>query len=319
MESETRHLRLMVALAETGSLTRATERLHLTPSALSHQLRDLETRLGAKLFHRVGKRLVTTPAGERLVDSARRALALVSEAERGIKDEETAGRGVVRLCTECYTAYHWLPSVIKDYRARHPRVEVQIDPASTRAPVESLLSGRLDVAIMSTPVTDPRLSARPFLDDELLVVMAPGHPLASKRWIAPSDLSSETLLLYTSVADSSVFQRVFVPARVTPAVHVVPLTEAIIELVKAGLGVAVLARWAVTPAIASGALVGVPLTKHGLRRRWSAVTLRGAADRGFLADFIDMLAKHAGGVTDRLATGPAGPRGRRASRARRRQ
>src|SRR5690242_2243376 len=140
MDLEVRHLRLVAAVADVGSLTRAGDRLHLTQSALSHQLRDIESRLGAALFLRVGKRLVLTPAGERLLSSAKDVLARLEETEQAIRQMGRDKAGVLRITTECYTCYHWLPPLLGQYRRRYPRVEVRIDVDATRRPVESLLA-----------------------------------------------------------------------------------------------------------------------------------------------------------------------------------
>src|SRR5678816_1112680 len=126
MDLEVRHLQLVAAVAEMGSLTRAGDRLHLTQSALSHQLRGIESRLGAPLFLRVGKRLVLTPAGERLLASARDVLERLQQTERDIREMGRDGAGLLRLTTECYTCYHWLPALLTRYRRRFPRVEVRI-------------------------------------------------------------------------------------------------------------------------------------------------------------------------------------------------
>src|SRR5215831_7301395 len=169
MDLEVRHLQLVSAVAELGSLTRAGDRLHLTQSALSHQLRDIESRLGAALFLRVGKRLVLTPAGERLLVSARDVLGRLERTETEIRQMGQERAGLLRLTTECYTCYHWLPGLLARYRRRFPRVEVRIDVESTRRPFEMLLAGRIDVAIVYSRVRDRRLATTPLFDDELVV------------------------------------------------------------------------------------------------------------------------------------------------------
>src|SRR5579863_458291 len=103
MELEIRHLQLIAAVADVGSLTRAGDRLHLTQSALSHQLRDIESRLGAALFLRVGKRLVLTPAGERLLESAKDVLERLQQTEQDIRRMTHERAGLLRITTECYT------------------------------------------------------------------------------------------------------------------------------------------------------------------------------------------------------------------------
>src|SRR6058998_928860 len=145
MEIEIRHLRLVSAVADLGSLTKAGDRLHLTQSALSHQLRDIEGRLGAALFLRVGKRLVLTPAGERLLASARDVLERLQRTELEIRELGKERGGVLRITTECYTCYHWLPPILTHHKRRFPRVEVRIDVDATMRPVDMLLAGKIDL------------------------------------------------------------------------------------------------------------------------------------------------------------------------------
>ena len=294
MDLEVRHLRLVSAVAELGSLTRAGDRLHLTQSALSHQLRDIESRLGAALFLRVGKRLVLTPAGERLLATARDVLDRLDRTEQDIHQMGKARAGMLRLTTECYTCYHWLPPLLVRYRKRFPQVEVRIDVGATGRPLEMLLAGKLDLAIMSTPVRDRRLVSRPVFDDELVVVAARDHRFAKQTHVRLSDLRDETLYVYPPKEESRVLQEVLVPSGHVPArVEEVMLTESIAELVKAGLGVSILARWAVQPLVDAGSIVIRPLTARGLRRQWRAVMLKDLAGADYIGEFIELLGKHA--------------------------
>ena len=292
MELEVRHLKLVREVSAAGSLTRAGAALHLTQSALSHQLRDIESRLGTALFLRVGKRMVLTPAGERLLRSADDVLAAIERTEEAIRNLSGDKRGVLRLTTECYTCYHWLPGLMKRYRQSHPQVDIRIDVAATSDPITSLVEGRLDIAIISDPVRDRRVVAKPLFEDELVVVLEPHHPLAAKPFLQPQDFAQETLLTYSPKEESTIYQRVLLPAGVMPVVQQVQITEAMVELVKAGLGVAVLARWAVDPYVKSGALRAVRLTRLGYRRTWSAATLKDMARVPYVKAFIDLIAAH---------------------------
>jgi len=292
MDLEVRHLKLVREVHAAGTLTRAGAALHLTQSALSHQLRDIESRLGTALFLRVGKRMVLTPAGERLLKSADEVLCTIERTEEAIRHLAGAKRGVLRLTTECYTCYHWLPALIKRYRGAHPQVDIRIDINATAEPVAHLLDGRLDVAIVSDPVRDRRIVCRPLFDDEVVVIVDPRHPLAARPFVRPEDFASETLLTYSPKEDSTVYQRLLLPAGVTPIVQQVQITEAMIELVKAGLGIAVLARWAVDPYVKAGAIRALPLTRLGYRRTWSAATLKDMARVPYVKAFIDLVAAH---------------------------
>jgi LysR family transcriptional regulator for metE and metH len=294
MDLEVRHLQLVAAVADMGSLTRAGDRLHLTQSALSHQLRGIESRLGAALFLRVGKRLVLTPAGERLLVSAKDVLERLAQAEEDIRRMGKEHAGVLRLTTECYTCYHWLPPLLMRYRRKFPRVEVRIDVEATRRPIEMLLAGKIDLAIVSSPVTDRRLVSRKVFEDELVLIAARHHRFAQQPHVRLSELRDETLFIYPPREESRVLQEVLLPAGISPArIEEVQLTEAITELVKAGLGVAVLARWAVQPLVDTGAIVARPLTARGLRRQWRAAMPKDLARADYVMEFIDLLEKHA--------------------------
>jgi LysR family transcriptional regulator, regulator for metE and metH len=293
MDLELRHLRLVDAIAERGGVTKAGERLYLTQSALSHQLRDIEARLGTPLFHRVGKRMVLTVAGRKLLDVGRRVLAEVEEAEREIKGLASSGGGVLRIAIECYTCYHWLPSLLEPFRAAHPGVEVRIAADETTRPTSALLEGRLDLAIVTRTTPDRRLSFRPLFADEFVVVMRPDHPLAARDWVRPADFADQHLLIYSAPEENTAIQRVLAPAGVQPRrVTQAQLTEAILELVKTGHGISVMARWAVARDAAAGTVATRPLTRRGLHRRWFAARLRGPQAPSHLVAFEELLAQN---------------------------
>lgn len=291
---ETRHLKLIAAVSLEKSVTRAGGRLHLTQSALSHQLRDLEERLGTPLFHRINKRMLLTQAGERLLRSAHGVLAELKSAEDDIAQIAAGGHGSLRISTECYTCYHWLPEMMKEFSRRFPKVEVKILLEATHRPIEALLDGRLDVAIVSDLVPDKRLIYRPLFGDEVVVVMAPSHPLAAREFITPRDFADQTLFSYTSTTESTLHNKVLVPAGVKALRFCeVQLTEAMVEMVKAGLGISTLARWAVSEQIKTGSLVARPLTRRGFHRQWYAGILKTEATPAYVTEFIDLLSKRA--------------------------
>lgn len=292
---EVRHLSLVNEIASTGSVTRAAERLHLTQSALSHQLRDIESRLGIQLFLRLGKRMVLTPPGERVLGAAKRVLDEIGRAEEDLKLMSQNGKGLLRLCTQCNTGYHWLPPLLQSFHRKYPGVDVQIMVNATERPIEALLEGQIDLAVVTSDVTDKRLQSVPLFDDELVAVMAPTHPFAKRSSIEPDDFAEEHLIIYTAARhDSYTFTRILGPAGVEPArVSQVPLTEAILELVKAGLGVSVMARWAIEPALEAGAVKAVKIGKRGVYRSWTAVTRRDRVEPKWQREFVTLLSRQA--------------------------
>ncbi len=288
---EVRHLLLVQTVANEGNLTRAGQTLNLTQSALSHQLLDIERRLGTPLFHRVGKRMVLTPAGERILVSASRVLDDLRRTEEEVRLLASEKRGMLRLTTECYTCYHWLPALMTKFVAKHPGVDVRIDADATKRAVDALIEGSIDLAIISSEPDDRRLALHALFEDEMVCIMAPDHRLADREYIGPKDLAGETLLTYAELEDSTAWQRLLRPAGLQPAGWMrVQLTEAMVELVRGGIGVAVVARWSVWPQIDARAIAALPLTRRGLTRKWMAATLAGANLPSYLESFIEMLA-----------------------------
>jgi LysR family transcriptional regulator for metE and metH len=292
---ELRHLRMVTALEVSGTLTRAAEALYVTPSALSHQLRDVEERLGTALYLRVGKRLVLTPAGERVLAMAHRVLEEVSATEALVRQLSTEQDAVIRVCAQCNTGYHWLPAVVQTFRRTHPRVHVALSVEHTARPLDALLDGRLDLAIVTEPVAHAACIVRPLFEDEHAAVVAPDHPFASRAFVRPEDFAGERLLLYSSSPEESfTVQKILKPARVEPlSVSFVMLTEALLEMVKARLGVSVMQTWAIAPALRAGEVRAVPITPGGIHRRWFAVTLKAAGRRPHVEAFVDSLSTRA--------------------------
>jgi LysR family transcriptional regulator for metE and metH len=289
---EVRHLKLLAAVAEEGSVTEAGRLLHLTQSALSHQLRDAEEKLGAALFLRLGKKMVLTSAGEKLLESARKVLDELRGAESHIEGLNGGSQGVVRVSTECYTCYHWLPPVLKKFQAKFPRVDVDIVLEATARPIEALLAGKLDVAVITCPPRNKSIRLTPTCEDELMIVMAAKHRLASYSHVEPGDLAGETVLCYPPKEESTLWRKVLQPARVEPErVVTIPLTESMVDMASAGLGVAFLARWAIGSYLQAGRVVARPLRKGGFRRQWYAATLRNGSTAPYLTEFVTLLAR----------------------------
>jgi len=295
MTIDVRHLQMVAAIAASGSVTQAAAAVHLTQSAVSHQLRGLEDRLGTALFLRLGKRMVPTAAGQRILTTAHRVLEEMAAVEADVRGLGTSRAGIVRVCAQCNTGYHWLPPLIQVFQRTYPDVEVAIALEHTARPVQALLDGHLDVAIVTESVRHPRLRIRALFRDEHAAVVRPDHPLAARPFVRPQDFGDERLFLYSSAPDDSfTIQKILRPAGVTPKrVSFVMLTEAILEMVRAGLGISVMQTWAIEPALRDGIVVAVPITRAGIHRQWSAVTVRDAARRPFVDAFIELLATRA--------------------------
>ncbi len=293
---EIRHLKLVKSVAEEGSLTHAGKKLFLSQSALSHQLKELETILGTALFQRVNKKMLLTQAGVRVLKTATSVLLEIDKAKNDINRFVNGDGGSLRISTECYTCYHWLPPLLKSYHKDFPNVDVRIEAEGTRQPKQFLLDGKLDVAITSCLTEKEDNTNLQFFElftDEMVLVVEKEHRFARMREVPPEELKHEHLICYTAPDELlDIFQRVLTPNNIKPKkVSKIQLTEAIVQMVKAGLGISVMARWAVKPQLKSQKLVAVPLANHALKRTWYAVTLK-QNQPNYINCFIKHLLKH---------------------------
>lgn len=287
---EMRDLRMVVAITEFGGITRAAPHINATQSGLSHQLKELESRLGLTLFERVGRRMVPTAVGERLALSGREILGAIRRAEDDITGSNTAPRHRIRLATECYTCYHWLPSLIQRYSLQSSGIDVEIVAEATFEGVSAVLGGTAHVCISFETIHDRRLRAERLFKDEVVVCVAPDHPFASRERIQPEDLLDQRIYIYSPLELSSIYRNVLRPAGVPPAqISRIALTEATVELVKAGLGIAFLARWAVEPHIRARTIRAIRYGPGGLHRTWSAVTRAEDSTPPHVREFVSFL------------------------------
>jgi LysR family transcriptional regulator for metE and metH len=290
---DSRHLRLVAEVARTESVTRAADRLNVTQSAVSHQLREIEDRLGTPIFIRSGRRMLPTPAGRLLVDAAAGVLDAIREAEARVSQLARNTGAELRVASHCYTGYHWLPSLISGLRSRYPDCSVRIAPEFTLNPIAALLDGKLDLAIVNEPSDDKRLRMRQLFEDEYVAVVHPRHPWASRAFVTPEDLAAEPLYLYSrAIENNFVVKRVIRPAglELQHVTHL-QLTEGILEMIKAGLGSSVLPKWSIARVITSGSVKAIRITKSGVFRKWYAATLSGVQATPFIDDFIRLLIK----------------------------
>ena len=288
---ESHHLRLIAQVARTESVTRAADLLNVTQSAVSHQLRELEDKLGTPLFVRSGRRMLLTPAGRLLVEAADNVLQTIARVESQVDQIARHAAGELRVCTHCYTGYSWLPAIVAGLRQRYPAFGLQIVPEYTVDPITALLDAKLDLAIMNDESDDRRLRYRELFDDEHVAVVPASHRWAARPFVTPEEIAAEPLYLFSrSIENSFVVKHVLRPAGLEPAhITYLQLPEGIIEMVKAGMGATVLPKWSIASALASSGLKAIRITRDGVFRKWYAVTLSDAAPTPFVEEFIRLL------------------------------
>ncbi|MGZ8261274.1 MAG: LysR substrate-binding domain-containing protein [Caldimonas sp.] len=192
---ELRHLRYFVALADCRSFTRAAERSHVTQSTLSHQIRQLEDEIGQPLFDRIGRKVVTTEAGELFFAFASRAL---KEVDQGIAMLKPGGgdlTGQVRIGATHTFNIGLIPECVALFLTRHPTVQIRVEELAAEQIVARLRTGELDIGIAYRPSGPTDLWFEPLYNEEMVLVVADAHPLAGRKRIRMVELHQQRLVL----------------------------------------------------------------------------------------------------------------------------
>ena len=293
LQLELRHYETVLAIVELGTMTAAAKALSTSQSALSHRLAEAERRLGTTLFERgPQRRLKPTRAGFVIHQAASRALADLERSEALLLSEREGVVSTVRIAVGSYDCFHWYPEFLRTARANHPEIEVNLVAGIDR-PEEALASGNADLVLAPGHPSGP-ISLHPLFEDELVLLVAPDHPLAPRDFVEPEELSEETYLTYNlSPAPGFEYDRFIRPAAAYPRiVTVVQQTSAIAELVAAGSGVSILSRWALLPVIDAGRVVPVRCGTHGLSLRWHAAIRASEAEGSPARRIADELSSH---------------------------
>ncbi|WP_255990748.1 LysR family transcriptional regulator [Chitinolyticbacter albus] len=283
---ELRHLKTLLAIREAGSLTRAAERLYLTQSALSHQIRLLEEHYGLPLFVRK-QPLKLSPAGEKLVQLASEVLPRVAASERDIAKLREGEAGSLRIAVECHTCFDWLMPAMDTFRERWPEVELDIVSGFHADPVGLIFEDRADLAIVSEREDEARIAHFPLFAYDMVALVARDHPLADKPVLEATDFADETLITYPVPDDMlDLVRKVLRPAGVNPKRRTTELTVAMLQLVASRRGIAALPRWSVQHYLERGYIVAKPITTAGLTSELYAAVPQERADTAYLTEFV---------------------------------
>jgi LysR family transcriptional regulator for metE and metH len=285
---ELRHLKTLVALRDTGSLVEAAERLYLTQSALSHQLKDLEERLNCILFVRKTKPPRFTSAGRRLLSLADESMPMFRAAERDIARLAGGEAGRLHICIECHSCFQWLIPCIDRYRGNWPEVELDLTGGFNFAPQPALVRGDLDLVITSDPVDLPGIEYVPLFRYEALLAIDKQHRLAGKAFVEPTDLQGQVLITYPVERDRlDVFTAFLDLADVEPLeIRTAELTPMMVQLVASGRGVASLPNWALTEYTQNQTILAKKMGKTGVWSTLYAAIREDQRDTPFMQDFL---------------------------------
>lgn len=285
-----RHLRSLAAIADTGKLAQAATQVHLTQSALSHQVRALEAHYGVALFQRTSAGLRFTAAGQRLLELARQTLALVADAERDLGRLKDDARGELRIALECHTCFDWLMPVMDAFRRRWPEVEIDLIAGFHADPIALLKSGKAELVIGSQKPRGREYVALPLFRFEILVVLPIEHRLRSRRRVEPADLEGETLITYPVPEERiDLMREVLKPAGIRLPRRTAELTVAILQLVASRRGIAALPNWGVKNYVELDYVIAKRIGARGLWSDLYAVAPRALAAKPHISEFVSII------------------------------
>lgn len=286
---ELRHLKTLAALRDAGSLVEAAERVHLTQSALSHQIKDLEERLSCTLFIRKTRPICFTSAGQRLLALADDVLPMIRNTEREIARLAGGEAGRLNICIECHSCFDWLMPTIDHFRQHWPEVELDLSTGFTFQPLPALARGDLDLVITSDPEPRTGIHYEPLFTYESVLAMSRQHRLVARKFILPRDLTQETLITYPVDSDRlDVFTRFLDPEQVEPAeVRTAELTVMMVQLVASGRGVSALPNWALHEYLQRDQVTARPLGEKGLWCTLYAAMREDQTEADFMVDFLN--------------------------------
>jgi len=286
---ELHQLRYFVAVAETGSFTRAAEREGVTQPTLSEQILRLESKdkgIGRRLFDRLGRKVVLTDAGQVLLGHAQGVLAAMGEAERAVRDSGEGGR--LRVGAIPTVAPFLLPPAVTRFRKDHPAVQLLLKEDLTERLLADLLSGELDVALMALPIRDERLHVEKLFSEPLVVALPPGHKLAAKAEVKLADVVDEPFILLDDVhcfgdqVLSFCHRGGLEPRVVCRGEQIVTL----LAMVAAGQGISVVPEMAAVADVAKNCVyrpLGKPVPSRTLCAVWHKQRYRPASLREFVS------------------------------------
>jgi DNA-binding transcriptional LysR family regulator len=253
-------LTTFVEVAKNGSFSLAGRKVFRSQSAVSAQIHQLEEEYGEKLLDRAGKSVQLTPAGEVLLDYARRMLTLRDESVRAVADQNVTPRGILAIGANEATCLYALPDVFGEYSRLYPAVQINIYRNFSRKIVERIESGALDVGVVTLPVRSPSLKVHSIFRDRLMVMVHPRHPLAKRTEVSVEEIVQHPLIFPKTGFTRQLLDKLFRPYR--EQLHVtmeLPSVGMIKNFVAAGLGATLISSTFVQDEARAGQVALIPL------------------------------------------------------------
>lgn len=292
-EMDFKYIKLISKIVDFGTITKAADVLNLTQSALSHQLKEIETIMGVKFFRRSNRKLILTPAGKMVYDASHKILLELNKLEINLKNLNTLNSGTIRLSAACTTSYYWLPKLLKSYNEEYPNVSIDIVIENSANTISEIIKGNLDVSIVVSPIENENIDYKFLFEDELVAVFSKQHKFNRKQFLIAKDFKDEHLIIHSKPLNTVVFyEQILKPKGIKPLkISELPLTEAAIELIKANYGVAVMSKWTIEPFIKSESISFRKINRKGLFRSYYAASLTSTNHPEYLKKFVSYLSQ----------------------------
>lgn len=290
---ERSHLKIIQALADNGTLTAAANALFLTQSALSHQMRYLEKKLGVSLWERDGRQLRLTQAGELLLQVAGQLLPVFTQTEKTLQAYGEGRQGVLRLGVECHPCYEWLKGILADFLVAMPDIDIDVIDKFQFSGLEGLSNYHIDLLITPDVVEKKGLVYEPLFDYEMVLLVAESHSLAGKKFVTAEQLINEVLLTFPIAHDRlDVFTQFLFPASISPKTKAIESVDIMVQMVGLSRGVTVLPGWLANEYCKKMPVTTVRLGRQGLAKTLFAAMRKTDLDFSYMQAFVSLGKRH---------------------------
>lgn len=285
---ERSHLSIILALHDKGTLTEAANALHLSQSALSHQIRYLEKKLDVALWQREGRSLRLTQAGNLLLQIAQQVLPVLELTEQTLQAYGEGRQGILRIGVECYPCHQWLTGAIGDFLQQMPDVDIDIVNKFQFSGLEGLLNQHIDILITPDRVQNKSIAYQALAGYELMLVVSAGNPLAGRDVVTPEELMDATLLTFPVPHERlDILVQFLNPAGIKPAgIKKIESIELMLKMVDLGRGVCILPEWLADNYRQNMALDKIRLGEEGIQKKLFVALRERDKEIAYMQQFI---------------------------------
>ncbi len=285
---ELKYFRLIKTIAEEGSLANSSERLFLTQSALSHQLRDLEERLGFKVFYRSRNKWELTNEGTELYKLANKLFSSIDESFNTIKDIKEGSKGSIKLSAECQSFFHTIPEFIQKMGILYPEIDIDLSLGATHQTISQILSNEIDIAIVTSKPSSEELTSIKVYGDEIFAIMHKENSLNALDYVEASHFSDIHLLINSFPLEGvSVYEHFLRPNNINPKkISAIPFTEITLSMIKANMGIMCAPKWQLKSFKLPEDISFKRISKNGLKRNHYLVVKSANRNKKYIHDFV---------------------------------